>query len=86
MRSLWRGLATPWRVVGDQLIRKIHYRFGGESLGFAWIVAEPLVFAIPVLFIRRAVRDPAHTTFALAIIALSRLWRMREDRRYVVLQ
>src|SRR6201987_6391707 len=52
------GLAAQWRVVGALLIREIYSRFGRESLGFAWIVAEPLVFAIPVLFVWRAVRDP----------------------------
>ena len=58
MSSFWRGLRIQWRVVGALLIREIYSRFGRESLGFAWIVAEPLVFAIPVLFVWRAVRDP----------------------------
>jgi ABC-type polysaccharide/polyol phosphate export permease len=40
------------------IIREIYSRFGPESLGFAWIVAEPLVFALPVLFVWRAIRDP----------------------------
>jgi capsular polysaccharide transport system permease protein len=42
----WRGLVIQWRVVGALLIREIYSRFGRESLGFAWMVAEPLVFAI----------------------------------------
>jgi capsular polysaccharide transport system permease protein len=54
--SFWRGLVIQWRVVGALLIREIYSRFGRESLGFAWIVAEPLVFALPVLFMWRAVR------------------------------
>ena len=58
MLLLWRGLVIQWRVVGALLIREIYSRFGRESLGFAWIVGEPLVFAIPVLFVWRAVRDP----------------------------
>ena len=58
MRSFCRGVAIQWRVVGALLIREIYSRFGRESLGFAWIVAEPLVFALPVLFVWRAVRDP----------------------------
>jgi len=56
--SVWRGLLIQWRVVGALVIREIYTRFGRESLGFAWIIAEPLVFAIPVLFVWRAVRDP----------------------------
>jgi capsular polysaccharide transport system permease protein len=54
----WRGFQVQRRVVGALLIREIYSRFGRESLGFAWIVAEPLVFAIPVLFTWRAVRAP----------------------------
>ncbi len=53
---LWRGLLIQWRVVGALLIREIYSRFGRESLGFAWTVAEPLVFALPVLLIWRALR------------------------------
>jgi capsular polysaccharide transport system permease protein len=56
MSSLWRGLLIQWRVVGALLIREIYSRYGRESLGFAWIVAEPLVFAVPVLFMWRAIR------------------------------
>jgi capsular polysaccharide transport system permease protein len=55
---LWRGFQVQRRVVGALLIREIYSRFGREGLGFAWIVLEPLVFAIPVLFVWRAVRDP----------------------------
>ncbi|MBV8453401.1 MAG: ABC transporter permease [Deltaproteobacteria bacterium] len=52
----WRGLVIQWRVVGALLVREIYSRFGRESLGFAWLVAEPLVFAIPVLVVWRIVR------------------------------
>ena len=55
---LWRGFLIQFRVIGALLIREIYTRFGREGLGFAWIVAEPLVFAIPVLFVWRAVRNP----------------------------
>src|SRR6516225_1163202 len=58
MSSFWRGLRIQWRVVHALIIREIYSRFGRESLGFAWIVAEPLVFALPVLFVWRAVRNP----------------------------
>jgi len=53
---LWRGFLVQRRVVGALLIREIYSRFGRESLGFAWMVAEPLVFAIPVLLVWRIVR------------------------------
>jgi capsular polysaccharide transport system permease protein len=55
---LWKNLATQSRVVGALLIREVYTRFGREGLGFAWIVAEPLVFAVPVLLVWSAVRNP----------------------------
>jgi capsular polysaccharide transport system permease protein len=54
----WENLAIQSRVVGALLIREVYTRFGREGLGFAWIVAEPLVFAIPVLLVWSVVRPP----------------------------
>ena len=56
MSSFWRGLLIQKRVVGALLIREVYTRFGRESLGFAWIVGEPLIFALPVLFMWQAIR------------------------------
>jgi capsular polysaccharide transport system permease protein len=53
---LWRGLLIQQRVVSALVIREIYSRFGRESLGFGWTVAETLVFALPVLLVWRAVR------------------------------
>src|SRR5215831_5308423 len=58
MHKFREDLAMQWRVVGALLIREIYTRFGREGLGFAWIVAEPLIFAIPVLLTWSAVRAP----------------------------
>jgi capsular polysaccharide transport system permease protein len=55
---VWQELITQFRVIGALTIREIYTRFGRESLGFAWIVAEPLVFAVPVLLTWQAIRDP----------------------------
>jgi capsular polysaccharide transport system permease protein len=46
---LHKRLTIQLRVIGALLIREIHTRFGRENLGFGWIIAEPLVFALPVL-------------------------------------
>jgi capsular polysaccharide transport system permease protein len=56
MLRFWHGLLIQRRVVGALLIREVYTRFGRESLGFAWIVGEPLIFAVPVLFMWRAIR------------------------------
>ena len=56
MRRFGEDFAAQLRVVGALLIREIYTRFGREGLGFAWIVAEPLIFAIPVLLTWSVVR------------------------------
>jgi capsular polysaccharide transport system permease protein len=53
------------RVVGALLIREIHTRFGRENLGFGWIIAEPLIFALPVLGMWSALRSPFEHGLAL---------------------
>jgi capsular polysaccharide transport system permease protein len=62
---VWPGLLVQSRVIGALTIREIYTRFGRESLGFAWIVAEPLVFAVPVLFTWQAIRNPHEHGLAL---------------------
>jgi capsular polysaccharide transport system permease protein len=61
----WRGARTQFRVVGALLIREIYTRYGRQGLGFAWIVAEPLIFAVPVLFVWRAARGSHEHGIAL---------------------
>ena len=51
-----RALATQKRVIGSLLMREIQVRWGRRNLGFAWLLAEPLVFAFPVLLMWRAMR------------------------------
>ena len=65
---LRRGFAVQRRVIGALLIREIYSRFGRQSLGFAWVVAEPLVFAVPVLLmlLRRHARCRRQIHWALA--------------------
>jgi capsular polysaccharide transport system permease protein len=93
---LWRGFLLQWRVVGALLIREIYSRFGRESIGFAWIVAESLVFAITVLLTWRAVRNLQDhgldlmpllwSGFVLEGLTLLGPWLLRESRRYVVIE
>lgn len=56
VRIFWQTLRLQSRVVGALLIREVYTRFGREGLGFAWIVFEPLIFAIPVLLVWSVVR------------------------------
>jgi capsular polysaccharide transport system permease protein len=49
MLQFLRQFDLQRRVIGALLIREIYTRFGREGIGFAWIIAEPLMFALPVL-------------------------------------
>lgn len=58
MRALLRGWAIQRRVLGALLMREIQSRWGRRNLGFAWLFAEPLVFAFPVLVMWSLMRAP----------------------------
>src|SRR5436190_1795806 len=49
----WRTWRHAWnvqkRVWGAIFMREIQVRWGRRNLGFAWLFAEPLLFAFPVL-------------------------------------
>ena len=49
MTVFFQALLTQKHVVGALLLREITARWGRRNLGFAWLFAEPLVFAFPVL-------------------------------------
>jgi capsular polysaccharide transport system permease protein len=66
---MWSSLRTQMRVIGALLIREIHTRFGRENIGFAWIVAEPLVFAFPVLAMWSLIR--AHLERGVPVLAMA---------------
>jgi capsular polysaccharide transport system permease protein len=59
MSGLLQGWPVQKRVLGALLMREIQIRWGRRNLGFAWIVAEPLIFAFPVIIMWSYIR-PAH--------------------------
>lgn len=52
------NLKVQLRVIGALTIREIYSRFGRENIGFAWIIGEPLIFALPVLAVWSLIRSP----------------------------
>jgi hypothetical protein len=68
------------------MIREIYSRFDREGLGFARIIVEPLVFAIPILFVWRVVRLAAtrcpHRSAVPALYAIIRNAACRDLRYY----
>jgi capsular polysaccharide transport system permease protein len=55
---LWRALQVQKRVLGALFMREIQIRWGRRNLGFAWIIAEPLLFAFPVIIMWSFIRSP----------------------------
>ncbi len=55
---LRQGWAVQRRVLGAIMMREIQTRWGRRNLGFAWLFAEPLVFAFPVIVMWSFIRSP----------------------------
>ncbi len=58
IRLFGRALAVQRRVIGALFMREFMTRWGRRNLGFAWLFAEPLVFAVPVIFMWSMIRAP----------------------------
>jgi capsular polysaccharide transport system permease protein len=58
LASLRKGWNTQVRVIGALTLRELTTRFGRENIGFLWIMAEPLLFAVLVGLLWRATKGP----------------------------
>jgi capsular polysaccharide transport system permease protein len=58
IRQLRRAFFLQKRIIGALFMREFMTRWGRRNLGFAWLFAEPLVFAIPVIFMWSMIRAP----------------------------
>ena len=58
MRDLLRAWKVQKRVWSAVFMREIQVRWGRRNLGFAWLFAEPLLFAFPVLAMWSLMRSP----------------------------
>ena len=58
IRLFGRALAVQQRIIGALFMREFMTRWGRRTLGFAWLFAEPLVFAMPVIAMWSMIRAP----------------------------
>jgi capsular polysaccharide transport system permease protein len=58
IRAFGRSFVVQKRVIGALFMREFMTRWGRRNLGFAWLFAEPLVFAFPVIFMWSRIRSP----------------------------
>ena len=69
MASFRQGLNIQRRVIGALMLRELTTRFGRENIGFLWIMVEPLLFALLVGFLWRALKGPME--FGVDVIAFA---------------
>lgn len=58
MASLAKGWDIQVRVIKALMLRELTTRFGRENIGFLWIMAEPLLFAVLVGLLWRVLKGP----------------------------
>lgn len=58
MASLAKGWDIQLRVIKALMLRELTTRFGRENIGFLWVMAEPLLFAVLVGLLWRAMKGP----------------------------
>ena len=80
--SLFRSLRVQGRVIVALMIRDVHARYGGEGLGFFWIIAEPLILTCGVILLWTLTRrvEAGHrisvVLFGLTAYSHIQLWRL----------
>ncbi len=58
MNALRQSWAIQVRVIKALMLRELSTRFGRENIGFLWVMAEPLLFAVLVGILWRAMKGP----------------------------
>jgi capsular polysaccharide transport system permease protein len=58
MPSLRQGWDIQVRVISALMVRELTTRFGRENIGFLWVMAEPLLFAVLVGLLWRMMKGP----------------------------
>lgn len=70
MTTLRAGMDVQLRVIKALMIRELTTRFGRENIGFLWIMAEPLLFAVLVGILWRYQHGPEeHGVGVVAFVA-----------------
>jgi capsular polysaccharide transport system permease protein len=67
LSRLRKGWDIQLRVIGALMVRELTTRFGRENIGFLWVMAEPLLFAVLVGLFWRLSKGP--TDFGIEILA-----------------
>jgi capsular polysaccharide transport system permease protein len=69
--SLAKGWDIQLRVIKALMLRELTTRFGRENIGFLWMMAEPLLFAVLVGALWRAMKGPLEYGVDIVAFAVS---------------
>lgn len=69
--SLSNVLATQMRVTGALMMREIYTRFGRDNIGFAWVIAEPALFATAVIILWSIMKNSGHADVPIVPFVLT---------------
>jgi capsular polysaccharide transport system permease protein len=64
MKAL-RTVQEHARIIWALMLRELATRYGRNNIGFLWVIGEPLVFAIGVLILWRAIKGPFESGFGV---------------------
>ena len=67
MKSIALGWRIQTRVISALMMRELITRFGRENIGFLWMMAEPLLFAILVGVLWTFIKGP--TEYGISVVA-----------------
>jgi capsular polysaccharide transport system permease protein len=71
MAGLSRGLDIQTRVIKALMLRELTTRYGRENIGFLWILAEPLLFALLVGLLWRMMKGPVEFGVDIVVFVIS---------------
>lgn len=66
-----RGWGVQVRVLKALMLRELTTRFGRENIGFLWIMGEPLLFAVLVSLVWRAMKGPFEFGVDIVVFVVS---------------
>ena len=71
MSALAKGWDIQVRVIKALMLRELTTRFGRENIGFLWIMVEPLLFAVLVALLWRAMKGPVENGVDMVTFVVS---------------
>jgi capsular polysaccharide transport system permease protein len=56
--DLGKGFAVQLRVIGALIIRDMMMRYGRANIGFLWVILEPMILTVGVMFMWSILKSP----------------------------